>query len=380
MTRFLPAIALAIVLASCSASKDYLAHRNEDKTLYNIVKQLNKKPGDELAAAALPEVYTQLQQTHLSSIESYKNSSELNRWNRISSEYNILQDMYNAIINSSAANNLVTAVSYQKEIEITRQSAADEYYELAMDHYSQDNWVDARKAYAAFKKADEWVSNYNGSRLKMDSAKQRSIVTVVINPVQDNSFYFNSGWNNNGYDLSAANFPQNLITDLGGKNGGRYPARFYTDWLAQRDNINADWTVDLTLKNVNIPSPGIYNYTRNVSANVEVGTDTAGKPVYKTVYATLHIQRRSFNASAQMDMNITEPGSQKNILYDSFTDSYSWQQEIASYSGDSRALSNRDWELVNNRYYQPGKDDVLGELYRGLYPQVKNRIGRAVDF
>lgn len=379
MTRFLPAIVF-ILFASCKTSKDYLAHRNEDKTLYSIIKQLNKKPGDELATAALPEVYTQLQQTHISNIDNYKNSTEPSRWDRVHREYSILQDMYNAVINSAAANNLVTAVSYQKQLDSTRQAAAEEYYQLAMDHYAQNNWVDARKAYIAFKQADSWISNYNGSQAKMDSAKQRSIVTVVINPVQDNSFYFNSGWNNNGFDLTSANFPQNLVTDLGGKSGGRYAAKFYTDWLAQRDNVTADWVVDLTLKNVNLPSPSVYNYTRKLSAKVEDGKDTSGKTIYKTVYATLHIQRRSFNASAQMDMNVNDAVNQKNIMFDTFSDSYNWQQETASYSGDSRALSNRDWEMINNRYYEPGRQDVLSELYKGLYPQVKNRISRAVDF
>lgn len=379
MTRFLPAIAL-ILFASCKTSKDYLAHRNEDKTLYSIVKQLNKKPGDELATAALPEVYAQLQQTHQEHIDSYKNSSELSRWDKIYNEYRILQDMYNTIINSSSASNIVTAVSYQKQIDTTRQMAAEEYYELAMEEYQLNNWMSARKAYAAFKKADSWVDNYSNSRRMMDSAKQRSIVTVVINPVQDNSFYFNSGWNNNGFDLTSANFPQNLVTDLGGKNGGRYAAKFYTDWLAQRDNVTPDWVVDLTLKNVQLPSPSVYNYTRKLSAKVEDGRDTSGKTIYKTVYATLHIQRRSFNASAQMDMNVNDAVGQKNIISDTFSDSYNWQQETASYSGDSRALGNRDWELINNRYYEPGRQDVLNELYKGLYPQVKNRISRAVDF
>ncbi len=318
MTRFLPAITLMLIFASCKTSKDYLAHRNEDKTLYNIIKQLNKKPADELATAALPEVYAQLQQTHLSNIENYKNSSELNRWDRINSEYYILQDMYNEIINSSAANNLVTAVSYQKQIDSTREMAAEDYYQLAVEYYNMNNWEDYRKAYAAFKKADSWINNYNGSESMMDSARRKGIVSIVINPVQDNSFFFNSGMNNNGFDLTAANIPQNLTTDLGGKNGGRYPAKFYTDWLAQRDNVSADWVVDLTLKNVNIPSPGIYNYTRNVSEKIEEGKDTAGRPVYRTVYATMHIQRRSLNASAQMDMNVTDEAAQKNILFDSF--------------------------------------------------------------
>jgi hypothetical protein len=380
MKKFLPAIFFLFLFASCKTSKDYLAHRNEDKTLYNIVKQLNKHADDELAVKALPEVYGQLQQTHLGNIDNARRSTELSRWDKIINEYNILQDMYNAVINSSAASNIIKAVSYRNEIENTRQAAAGDYYTAGMAYFNTDSWEDARKAYTLFKKADGWISNYNGSMLKIDSARQKGIVTVVINPVQDNGFFFTTGWNGNGMDLNSAAISQNLMADLGGKSAGRYAARFYTDWLAQRENVEADWLVDIALRDVQIPSPSVYNYTRNLSEKVEAGTDSSGKALYKTVYATLHIQRKSFNASAQMDLNITDPATRKNILFDSFSDSYRWQQEVASYSGDSRALGNRDWELVNNQYYQPGKEEVLGELYRGLYPQVKNRLGRAVDF
>ncbi len=380
MNRILPAITLMLIAASCKTSKDYLAHRNEDKTLYNIVKQLNKKPGDELATAALPEVYAQLQQTHLSNIDNYKISTSTNRWDRINSEYSILQDMYSTIINSAVANSLVAAVNYQKQIDSTKEMAAEDYYQLAVEYYNRNNWEDYRKAYTAFKKADGWINNYKGSEAMMDSARKNGTVNIVINPVQDNSFVFNSGWGNNGFNLSSTNFSQNLAMDLGGKNGGRYPAKFYIDWLAQRDNVQADWTIDLTLKNVNLPSPSIYNYTSSSSTEVENGRDTSGRVIYKTVYATLHIQRRSFSARAQMDISVTDEVNKKNILFDTFTDTYNWQQESASYSGDSRALSNRDWELINNRYNQPNKEDIISELYRGLYPKVKNKIINAVNW
>lgn len=380
MKIFLPAMVLLLALVSCSTNKNYHARRNEDKTLFSIIKQLNKKPSDEQATAALPDVYAQLQQTHLANVASYSTSSALSRWEQINNEYSILQDMYNAIVNSSAASNLVTAVSYQKQIDSTRRSAAEEYFQLAMSHYNHNNWSDARKAYSSFKKANEWASGYKNSHLLMDSAYQRSIVTILINPVQDNSYFFNSGWSNNGFDLSSGNFSQKLVTDLGGKSSRRYPARFYANSLTQREIINPDWIVDLTLKEVQLPTPTIYNYTRKVNAKVEDGKDSTGKVVYKTVHATMHIQRRSFTATAQMEVNGTDAYNKKNLFFDNLSESYNWQQEVASYSGDSRALSNRDWELVNNRYQEPSPLQVIQELYRGLYPQVKSRLARAVDF
>jgi hypothetical protein len=380
MRKLLPAIILLVFFASCKGSKDYLSRSNEDKTLYDVVKQLNKNANDELATQALPIVYTQLQRTHTERIETYRLYPEPSRWDRILQEYRILQEMHDAIINSYASGNLVKAVSYQKEIADTRLAAAEEYYYAGVDYLNNNNREDARRAYTAFKKADSWISNFKDSRQKMDTAKENSLVNVLINPVQDNSLFFSTGWSNSSLDFNSNNLPQTLVRDLGGSNASRFPARFYTSTQAAYEEVQQGWVVDLTLWDVDIPRPAIYNYTRSVSKKVEVGKDTSGRPVEKTVYATLHIQRQSINGRAQMDINITEPAIRKNILFDSFRDTYNWQQEVASYSGDSRALSNNDWNLVNNRFNLPSKEEVLSELYRGIYPQVKNRISNAVDW
>ena len=81
-----------------------------------------------------------------------------------------------------------------------------------------------------------------------------------------------------------------------------------------------------------------------------------------------------------MDINITEVATRKNITYDNFSDTYDWQQEVATYSGDSRALTSADWTLVNNYYNQPRKEDILNELYRSIYPRVRNKISYETDW
>ena len=89
---------------------------------------------------------------------------------------------------------------------------------------------DVKQSYDYFKKADKWVSGYKDVRGKMDEAYQNATIDVLINPVHDNSFYFNSSWGNAGYNYSNEYFQQNLVRDLGGKYSSRYPARFYTEW------------------------------------------------------------------------------------------------------------------------------------------------------
>lgn len=372
----------ALILSSCAGSKNYLERTDEDKALSDAIKKLSKTPTDENALQAVPVLYTNIQKNHLAKIKDLKTAKELTRWDKIINELEDLQNAYDAIMNNAAAFKLVNAQSYSTELYDAKQSAAAEYYESGQTMLDKTGRDNAKKAYSYFKKADKFVPGYKDAIAKSDVAYESAIVDVVINPLQDNSFYFNSSWGNNGYNFSNEYFQQNLVRDLNGINKSRYPARFFTDWQARRDNIQPDWTVDIKLRNIDIPYPSNYNYNRNASAQVQIGTDTSGNPVYKTVYATVNIVRSSFTARANMDVNITDVVTGKNISYRNVSDEYRWQQERATYSGDSRALSAGDWEMINNGagYNTPRKEDVLGELYKKIYPQVKNNITYAVDW
>ena len=374
-------ILLSLLLASCSASRDYLSRVDEDKTFFDIVKRLNKKSTDEDATKALATVYRSAQERHLKKVTAYSNIPDISKWDKLINEYNILQNMYNALDNSEAAANLVTPVNYQRELADVKNSAAEDYYQEG-NHLLQNNSRDyARQAYTAYKKAGSLVKDYKDTKYKMEEAYNSSIVNVVINPIQDNSFFYNTGWGSMGYNYSNEYFQQNLVRDLGGKYATRYPARFYTDWEAKRENIEPDWVVDLTLRNMDIPRPLINSYSRSVSKQIEIGKDTAGKPIQKTVYATLNIQRQAFTARAQMDVNIVEIATRRNIAYNSYTDNFHWQEEMATYTGDRRALSNNDLALLNNNNYKmPAREYILNELYRNIYPQVKNRISNEAEW
>ena len=381
MKRLLLITSAVFLLASCKTSKDFLSRADEDKTLFDVVKTLNKRSNDDSATKALPIVYERVQQNHLKKISNYKTYKEISRWDKIIDEYTTLQEMYEAISSSGAASRLVNAASYQNDIYDAKQAAAEDYYQLGLTSLQGDRRDDAKNAYSYFKKTDKYVPGYKDTKTKMEEAFQNAIINVVINPVQANSFFFNTGLGNYGYNYSNEYFQQTLIRELGGTYATRYPAKFYTDWEARRDNVQPDWVVDLTLRNMDIPRPTNYTYSRNVSKQIESGRDTSGKTMYQTVYATINITKQSFTARGQMDVSITDVVSRKSISYNTYSEDYRWEQERATYTGDRRALSANDEVLINNiNYSEPRKEEVLNELYRKMYPQVKNRISYSVDW
>ncbi len=373
---------VVLIFTGCASSKNYLERTNEDKALMDAIKKLGKDPLDENALQAVPVLYGNIQKNHLAKIKDLKNDKEIERWDNIINEYQHLQNAYDAIINNSAAFKLVNAQSYNSELFDVKQSAAEAYYQNGQMYLDKANRGDAKKAYNSFKKSEKFVSDYKDASAKSELAYESAIVDVIVNPLQDNSFFYNSGLGNIGNNISNQFFQKDLVRDLNGINKNRYPARFYSDWEARRDNIQPDWVVDLIIRNIEIPYPVNNNYSRKASAQVQEGTDTSGKPVYRTVYANVNITSSSFTARASMDVYITDVATGKKINSRNVSDDYRWQEERATYSGDSRALNARDWEMINNGrgYGIPQKDLVLNELFKKIYPQVKNNIIYAVDW
>jgi hypothetical protein len=384
MKRILLLIFLtSFVFAGCKSSKNYLQRSDEDKALQDAVKRLAKDSEDHEAREAIPILYRNISGVRLARIRSYQSGNESGKWDKIISEYNQLQSAYNSIINSPAAFRLITPENYSTQLLETKELAAEATYKSAQNYFTQPGRDNAKKAYNAFKKTNQYIPNYKDATAKMNEAYENAIVDVVINPVQDNSFFNNNGWGNSWSNYSNDYFQRALVRDLDYNNGNntRYAARFYSDWEVRNKNINPDWEVNLLLRNMDIPIPQRFSQRYNRSASVEVGKDTSGRPIYQNVTATVNITRYSFTAYANMDVQIKDLATRHNISTRSFREDYRWEEERGTYSGDSRALSARDWDAINNNNFrEPRREQVVEELYRQLYNQILSHIRYSVQW
>ena len=382
MKKFLPLILIGWLLAGCGSNKSYLERGNEEKALSDAIKKLNKTPSDKEALQAVPLLYNSIIKSNEAKIKSYRAGNDLGRWDKIIFAYSTMQEVYNSIIQSTAAFKLITPQNFSTQLLESKQGAAEEYYTVADDFLKKNGRDNAKKAYSYFKKVDKYISGYKDVNAKTNEAFENAIVDVVINPVQDNSYFYSSGWGNSGLNFSNEYFQRTLVRDLAyNNNSNNYAARFYSDWEARRENIQADWVIDLRLRNMDIPQPSRYTYRRNRSQQIQTGTDTSGRPSFTTVNASLNVTRMSFTARADMEVLIRDVAMPRVISNRNFTQDYRWEEERASYTGDRRALSSADWDLINNNnFYTPRREEILEELYRQLYPQVLNNIKYSVDW
>lgn len=367
---------LVFLLSSCSSTRHSIAKTQEDIALLSAIKKVDKTPSDTGLKNNLSTLYESAAQVHLDNIEVYNSLTEPDKWEKISKEYQALQHLSGVINSSYNAKKLLKTNTYDAEIEVVKEKAAIDYYSIGMNYLNNNDKQSSRNAYYAFKQSQEYVPGYKDAKSQMENAYQKSVLNVIVNPVADNSYYYNNaGWNSYGNSFNNDYMQRNLVRDLGGDYTKNTFARFYTDRDAHRANINPDLIVDLTWVNLDVPLPYTSQYSRNVSRQIETGRDTTGHIFYQTVTATLYVTKKYFTATGDLESRITDADTRSIEDSRRYTAQFDWQQEYATYRGDSRALSGNDLVLLNNNNFQvPSKQDILNELYQRIYPQVKNGI------
>lgn len=375
-----PLILLLFLFASCSSSRNSIANTQEDIALLTAIKKFDKNPSDTGLKNNLSFLYENAAKVHLDNIDVYSSLTEPDKWAKIIKEYQALQHLSGVINSSASAKKFLKTNTFDAKLEVVKENAAANYYNIGMNYLNNNDKQSSREAYYAFKQSQEYVPGYKDARRQMDNAYQNSVLNVIINPVTDNSYYYNNaGWNSYGNSFNNDYMQRSLVRDLGGDYSKNAMARFYTDWDAHRANIDPDLLVDLTWVNLDVPLPYTSQYSRNVSRQIETGRDTSGHIFYQTVTATLYVTKKYFNATGDLESRITDADTRSTTDSRRYTAQFNWEQEYATYRGDSRALSGNDLVLLNNNNFQvPAKQDILNELYQIIYPQVKNGIYNSV--
>ena len=381
--RILSFIMGLVVLASCSSSKKFQAGYAEDKPLFAAINELSRRPGNEKAQNDLRILYNKSVERHEEAIEAYKISTEEKKWDQVLQELNALQHIYNSLQATPGSSSIVKPKNYLKAIETTKAGAAEDFYVRAENKYAENNRPAYLEAWNYFKRSTSYITGYKDSEKRGKEAYEKSIVNVVINPIEEDNI-FSSGrgsWNFPDLSYRPQEYQDALVRDLGGRSASYFPARFYNDRDIQRERIRPDWEIGIQWRNINPLQSIPRQFNRQASRSVENGKDTSGKVIYKTVYATLYITENNYNVQGNLEYRVMETSSRTSIDNGYIRDEVSWNENSATYTGDSRALSQEDWRMVNSRsgFNQPTRGDVLNSLMRKMYPELKRRIQQSID-
>ena len=367
---YTPFLVFLVFMAFACGNPQKAVSYSEDKIFFETLRELEKKPNDPALKTDVKDLYKQAVQGHQDRITAYQASSELRRYDQMIGEYNSLQRLSDAIRTSSVFRD-VDAKNYFGELQRAKEEAAEAYYVAGVQVMREDTREGAKQANQYFQKVGQYAPNYKDVTRLQREASERSVVKVMINPVQDR--FIGGGWNNNwNNDMRVRFLHEQLARDLGGQMGGGQ-ARFFTDMDARRLNVRPDWIVDISWGNLSMPPTILNRYNRELSRSVEVGKDTSGKPVFQNVKATLSVTRYQ-NPGADIDYRIVDVETNTNLEWSRVNVNNAAIFETATFSGDSRALSPADWGLVNNRWNNNNNDQMMRDMYNQLLNELRMRI------
>lgn len=373
------ALITTMVIASCSGSKR--SSKSQEKDLAMLIKRLNKKGSDDKVIADIKEVYNSAYERGAQRLANYQYEQAPQKWDKLIAEMESLQRMYETISKSAYAVRMVKPVNFYTSLRNTKDSAANDYYMYAQEYFEREGRQHSKEAYYAFEKSNRYIPNYKDSKIKMKEAYDRSIVAVLINRIQFDD-YGRDSWGWNSYNNSNIVTSDQIVRDLGYQSANNIPAKFYSDWDLRRANIAPDLVVDMVWRNMRYDQPRDQTRQYNRSKQIETGRDTANRPVYQTVTATVFVTQRELNADADMNLIITDAVTRRELKWDRIPSNYRLTIEYAEYNGDRRALDDNDWTLINRSRNQqmPRREEVLNDMMQRIYNDLLNRIKREVNW
>ncbi len=368
---------LAAVPACKSATKLYDTG-NYDEAVDQAVKKLQKKPNDGDAKQLLKNSYRLAAENHESQIKNLSENNNELKWELIYNEYSAMQNLYNIIRRSPEAINTVSATDYSSYLNIYAEKAAGTRVERGMRWMEKNDKPGFKNAYTEFNEALKFKPEDFTIKSKKDEAYENAVTNVVLMPM-DNYNYRNSSYNITEF----RDFENNLLRRLQNNSGGSF-IKYFSDQEARSRNIRADQFIDFRFSTQNTGKVKDEESTREVSKDVVV-KETFYRPdsivkEYKKVFAKIITTKRTINSDGTVLVNVRDVNGRR-LWSDDVRGNHSWKTEFASYTGDERALTEADKQLVNHaRENAPEEKEILknviNEINNSLYSRVRDYFRR----
>lgn len=369
---------ISIVAFSCKTARKLYEKGDYTEAVELAAKKLQKDPTDPKLLDIIQSSYKYAVNDHESRIRNNAASNNELKWEWMYNEYVSLQRMYDAIYRVPSVFTLVNPVDYSSYLVTYSEKAADIRIDRGTAFMQQFSKQSYRNAYREFQAAVRLNPGSIEATQKMTEAYDYAVTNVVILPMQQQGGYVYSS-----YTVGGNNIDDYLIRNLQYNSGNEF-VKFYSAWDARSNNIRVDQEVDLRMARADIGRQQDYKTTRRVTKEIVV-KEVVYKPdsivrEYAKVHADITTVRRSISSSALLQATVRDENGQW-IWNDSFTGQHNWSTEFATYTGDARALSESDKQLLNQqRTFAPSENEIVRQLVEqinndALY-RIKNHFNR----
>ena len=379
-------IAFILLVASCKTASKLYHKGNYDEAVELAVKKLQKKPDDEMRAL-LQNAYQYAVDDHETRIRQLSDNTSDLKWEWIHAEYSSLQRLYEAIHRSPKALSIVNPTDYSSYLHTYADKAADTRFQRGMMWMSarttqsdggKNDKLSFRNAYHEFEAALQYRPGELIFIERRNEAYENAVINVVVMPMENNRYRFSSY---STYEIT--NLENKLLRQLQYNSGNQF-VKFYSSWDASSQNIQPDQFIDFRFSTFDIGRTRDKRSTREVSKDIVV-KETVYRPdsvvkEYKKVFAKITTIKRTMFSEGNLQINIRDV-SGRRLWSDDIRGNHNWSTEFSTFTGDERALSESDKQLVNLRQdYPPHEDEItrciINEINSNMSGRIRNYFSR----
>ncbi len=375
---------LSILSFSCKTASKLYEKGNYSEAVEIAAKKLQKKPDDKKLLDIIQTSYQYAVADHESRIRNNAESNNELKWEWMYNEYASLQKMYEAIYKVPKVFELINPADYSSYLITYADKAGDARMNRGiafMQGYNTQHPADKqsyRNAYREFQAALHFKPGNTEAISRMNEAYDYAVTNVIILPLQQHGGFVYSS-----YMIGGNNLDDELIRNLQYNSGNEF-VKYYSAWDARSRNVRIDQEVDMRLANIDIGRYYDNRSSRRVTKEIIV-RETVYRPdsvvrEYAKVHADIITIRRTLSSNALMQVSVRDENG-RWMWSDNFTDNHNWTTEFATYSGDARALSESDKQLVDRRQeFAPSENEImrymLDQISNNALYSIKNYFNR----
>lgn len=359
---------LILFSVGCKTAAKLYERGDYDEAVDLAVKKLQKKPNDAELRSLLQNAYEYAVNDHETRIRQLGNNSNELKWEWTYNEYASLQRLYNAINRSPDAMDIVNPTDYSSYLNTYADKAAEVRFDRGMRWMDKQDKLSYRNAYTEFDAALRFRPSDFDIIDRKNEAFNLAVINVVVLPADNYRFRYSS-YN----DYEWRNFENDFLRQLQYNNSNRF-VKFLSPSEAQYNNIQPDQFIDVRFSNFNFGRTRDEKVTREVSKEIVI-KEKVYRPdsvvrEYKKVYAKITTTKRTTFSDGSLIVSVRDAFG-RNLWTDNVRGDHSWYTEFSTYTGDERALSESDKELINRRRDYPPQDS---EIVRQIISQANNTM------
>lgn len=359
--------------SSCSSGKKAFEQGNYYGATLKAVDRLRSNPDSKKAGKTLSQSYPFAVQYIENQATAAMALQEVNKYKKVVQCYEQLNHMAAEIQRCPAALKVIpNPKTYFAELKTARDFGAEEQYKLGLTELDKETRQNARQAYYHFMEADRMVKNYKNTSELIPKAKYIATLKVLVENIPV------SGTEN---ELSSLFFYNEVFEQLRKSNTTEF-VRFINEHEMEMEQIQPDQLLKMHFQEFVLGQMYDKETIREVSKDsVVVGSvkleDGTELDAYNTVKARVKVYHRELSSGGVLDVLVMNAYSGQVESQKKFPGQFTWVSEWGSYTGDERALTNKDKKLITLQgEYPPAPQQLFVEFTRPIYNQVLPYLSR----